>query len=359
MGRCGKMNSLKKSCLLIVSISLIIFIVGCSPKEQVSLVAEVDLSSETKQVEAFGVVKAEETKDIIIDFPATVVDILVEEGQQLGYKEPIMTLDLSLYESEVWDMKNQLNIANLQYQSINKGLEAISLENGQVDKNKLANDLEYTKGLLGQTTEDYASMEVLYEAGAISKEELNQAKRALSEVQINMNNIEYQLESIEENLKQNNIKKTAEKDRLNIQTASINQIKKDLSNLEDRLHKPYIVDSQLVSEFENAVVYHITYGVGNIVNTTEKAFSISNLDTLIIESNVVEEFIGDVELGATVKIVPIAHRTREYEGRVIYISQMAFENNNETLVPIKISIDNMDGFLMPNYNVDIFIDAEI
>lgn len=89
-----------------------------------------------------------------------------------------------------------------------------------------------------------------------------------------------------------------------------------------------------------------------------KAFTIVNLDSLLIEANVVEEFIRDVDLGSRVKIVPIADRTKEYTGKVIFISQIAFNNNGETVIPVRISIDNLDSFLLPNYNVDVFIDVK-
>jgi len=353
------MISLKKLNLVILCICLAIFTASCSPKEEVSAVDEVDLSSESKVVEAFGFVKAEESKDVIVDFPAIVLDVLVEEGQHVGHREPIMTLDLSEYQSQISNKKNELDIANLEYQRINKSLQGISLENSDIEKNKLTNDLEYSKKAFEQATEDHESMVKLYEVGAISKEELNQYTRNLDEAQNRLANIEYELQSIDKKLKQNNIKQATEKDQLSIQGTRIKQIKDDLFVLEAKINKTYIVDNQIISEFENAAIHDITYGSGYIVDTTQKAFSISNLDILIVEANVVEEFIGDVVVGATVKIVPIADRAREYEGKVVYISQMAFKNNNETVVPVRISIDNMDKLIMPNYNVDVYIEVPV
>jgi hypothetical protein len=54
-----------------------------------------------------------------------------------------------------------------------------------------------------------------------------------------------------------------------------------------------------------------------------------NPDTLVIKANVAEEFIKDVKQGAKVEIIPV-----------------------------EISIDNKDSFLLPNFNVDIKIYME-
>lgn len=347
------MNSFRKAIIPILYICMALLAVSCSPKEEVSSVEEVDISSETKVVEAFGIVKVEETKHVTIDFPALVLDVYVKEGQHLDENQSIMTLDLSEFQTQISDKKNELNIANLEYQRISKTLQGTSLENNQIDKNKLSNDLEYSKKLFEQAAKDYTAMEMLYATGAVSKEEINQSKINLDKTQINMKNIEYELQSIE-----NNITYSTDRDQLDIQKNRIEQIKNNISLLESKLTKPYIVDNKIVSEFKNAAIHEIAYGSGHMVDITQRAFSISNLDSLIIEANVVEEFINDVKMGETVRIVPIADRTREYTGKVIYVSQMAFKDNGETIVPIRISIDNMDEFLMPNYNVDVYIDVE-
>ncbi|MCC5910869.1 MAG: efflux RND transporter periplasmic adaptor subunit [Clostridiaceae bacterium] len=112
----------------------------------------------------------------------------------------------------------------------------------------------------------------------------------------------------------------------------------------------------MISSFEKAVILNITYTTGNITVPTQKSFTIVDLNSLIVEANVVEEFISDVKIGAFVRIVPVADRTKTYEGEVISISKMAFQKNGETVIPVSISINNINDFLIPNYNVDVFIE---
>lgn len=128
--------------------------------------------------------------------------------------------------------------------------------------------------------------------------------------------------------------------------------------MKNKLNKQHIKDNQIICDLEKAVIYDIQYIDGDIIDPTLKAFSIASLNDLIVEANVVEDFIKDVQIGAIVRISPIADRGREYEGKVTYISNMAFEQNGETVVPVRISVENIDHFLIPNYNVDVFIDIK-
>ena len=82
------------------------------------------------------------------------------------------------------------------------------------------------------------------------------------------------------------------------------------------------------------------------------------LNSLLVESNVPEEFIKDVKIGSMVTIIPQADKSKEYSGKVTYISNNAEDKNGETTVLVEISIDNNDGFLMPNFNVNLEIKIE-
>ena len=356
------MLKFKKLSAIILIIGLSILMVSCNGDEETSLVEEVDLSGEMKEIEAFGIVKAVESKDVIIDFPAKVLDVIAIEGQHLGLNDPILTLDLSDYNDLVNDANNQLNIANLEYQRANASLKGLSIQDINIELEKLNNDLELAKNVYEKALEDHNSNEVLYNLGAISKENFQKSKLALDEAQniVEANEYQQQLttENYQQELNQLSTKQSTEGYQVSIQNERIKQIESNLKSLENKINKPYIIDKQIVSEFENAAIYDIFYNPGNIVDATVKAFTIVNLDSLIIEADVVEEFIRDVKVGSSVRIVPIADRAKEYSGKVLYISQMAFTNNNETEIPIRISIDNIDSFLLPNYNVDVFIDLQ-
>lgn len=352
---------IKRMIQVIIAIC-IVFIAGCSAKEPPASAENVDLSQDKKVVEAFGVIKAEESMDIVIDFPAVVSEVLVSEGQPTVLNEPILTLDLLQYESQLSDQESELSIAELEYEQIIKGIGSLTLEDKENEINKLKNDLEFSEKLYLQSEQEFGSKEKLYSEGAVSQEAYNLSKLSLDESRKNAENLKYELSQATESLKrekeQLSFKKESEEAKALIQMERIQQIKNNIEVLKNKLNKPYIAENQIVCQYENAAIYDIKYAAGHITDVSTKAFSIANLDSLIIEADVVEEFVKDIQSGAKVKIVPVADRTREYEGSVKYISKMAFSNNGETIVPIKISINNIDSFLLPNYNVDVYIDVE-
>ena len=361
MEGCGSMViSFKKLAFIIILITVGFLGSSCN-NEEVPTVEEVDLTDELTEVEAFGVVKADESKDIIIDFPAKVQDVLVEEGQKVSLNEPIITLDLQDYRNLLRDKNNELSIARLEYQRANSGLKGLTVDNVDIELESLNSDMELAKKAYEKTLEDYNSNETLYSVGGISLEALQQSKLALDEAQHKIEAIEYEQQltnsRYEEELKQLNNKQGTERYQVSIQNERIKQVQNEIATLQNKVNKSFIVDGKIVSEFENGAVYDINFTPGSIVSSATKVFTIVNLNSLIIEANVVEEFIRDVKLDSSVRIVPIADRAREYTGKVINISHMAFSNNGETQIPIRISIDNLDSFLLPNYNVDIFIDV--
>lgn len=353
---------LRKLSIVLLVICFIITMSGCSKKQEVTTVEEVDLSHESKTIEAFGTVKAEESKDVVIDFESVVTDVLVKEGQHVALNEPILTLDLSKYLSQINDNKIELNIAKLEQESAIKSLQTLTMEDSGTIVNKLKNDLEYANKLCVQVEGDFKSKEILFNEGAISQDAFNQAKQELEKAKNNAANLELELKSAEksysDNVKQFQTDKETVKNNAEIQTERIKQIENNLALLENKLNKPFIIKNQVVSDYSNAAVFDIQYTDGHITDASKKAFTIVNLDSLIIEANVAEEFIKDIKIGSQVKIVPVADRTKEYTGSVVNISQMAFENKGETVVPVRIAINDLDSFLLPNYNVDVYIDTE-
>jgi HlyD family secretion protein len=144
------------------------------------------------------------------------------------------------------------------------------------------------------------------------------------------------------------------KDQKSVQAA---MLEADLKLLKSKLGKTYIKGSDIVSDINKGLIYEIGYTAGDFTSPQKKLFSILNLDKLIVEANVPEEFIKGVKTGADVTIIPTADKSRQYKGKVTYISGKAVRNNGETLVQVNISIDGLDDFLLPDYNVDVKISA--
>ena len=158
--------------------------------------------------------------------------------------------------------------------------------------------------------------------------------------------------AIEEEQYQKEEKQLAQQDK-------IIRLQNQLENLEYKLYsRNYLKEDQVVLDIPKGVVQGVNCANGDVVTKNSDdltLITIMDLNDVIIEADVPEEFIKDVNKGAQVKIIPLANDKREYHGEVTIIYNLAVEKNGETIVPIEVSINDLDQFLLPNFNVDVEI----
>ncbi len=133
-------------------------------------------------------------------------------------------------------------------------------------------------------------------------------------------------------------------------------INREIRLLREQLSRLPMENNYIMADIENALVYKVSCDPGDYIAPGEPLMVLIDLDSLIIQAEVPEEFIRDVEVGATAYITPIADPSREYTGEVKQISNMATLKGGETIVLVDIAMVDHDGFLKLNYNVDVSIE---
>lgn len=251
----------------------------------------------SNKVESSGIVTVSNIEDIVLDFQAKVTNINVKEGQKLKKGDVIMSLDLSDINSQISEKKKEIQAENLALANYEKNKEALVSGEGSIANNDntgiSSNDKDYVNGQLD------------------------------NEIQ-------------------------AEKEKISV-------LQDALNTLQGKLNKSYLVSGNIVCDIDNAVIKEISYKKGDIITPSQKVGSLLDLKSLMIEAKVDEQFIKDVQLGKAVNITPAADESRKYTGKVQSISSAAVTENGDTYVPVMISLDNNDGFLLPNFNVDLEI----
>lgn len=251
----------------------------------------------SNKVESSGIVTVSNIEDIVLDFQAKVTNINVKEGQKLKKGDVIMSLDLSDINSQISEKKKEIQAENLALANYEKNKEALVSGEGSIANNDntgiSSNDKDYVNGQLD------------------------------NEIQ-------------------------AEKEKISV-------LQDALNTLQGKLNKSYLVSGNIVCDIDNAVIKEISYKKGDIITPSQKVGSLLDLKSLMIEAKVDEQFIKDVQLGKAVDITPAADESRKYIGKVQSISSAAVTENGDTYVPVMISLDNNDGFLLPNFNVDLEI----
>lgn len=290
-----------------------------------------------QSIEAYGTVEAEGIENITLDFQAPVTKVYIKEGERVKAGQPLVSLDLS-------EMTSQMEDKQLELEAARKDM-GLNLPDAGPDMDKLKNDLKSAQEVFNRDNAELDSKQKLYAAGSISFTELDAAKKLVDSDNKSIDDAAFAIESLKNSKNTENLQKNT----------TIIELESNLKLLGDKLGKPYLKGSDIVSDVADGVVCDIGCVDGDIAGPDKKILSIMDLNSLVIVAEVPEEFIKDVKLGAKAVIVPTADKSRQYKGTVTFISGKAIVDNGETFVPVTIEIGDRDDFLLPGFNVDVNI----
>ena len=167
-------------------------------------------------------------------------------------------------------------------------------------------------------------------------------------------NIQKEIEQLENELSQKEISVDGI-DSIGVLKNKVTILEKELNGMKESLNKSYIKQGSIISNLSNGLVYEMDCYEGGVINPQLRVIRILNLDSLVVEADVPEEYIKDVKIGSVVNVKPLADESRIYKGKVVSVSSLAEVKNSETIIPIEISFEDEHGFLMPGFNVDVEI----
>jgi multidrug resistance efflux pump len=347
------MNKIKRISAIILTLIMILGVSACSKPDKQATTEAAPVQVKENSVEAFGVVKATDVHNVNISFAATVERVTVREGQKIKKGDVLMTLNIQDYMTQISAKQHEVNAIRLEIKKLQgKIIEADIFKSNDPDVKKLANDLKHAKQVYDNIIKEHADKQELYQSGAISKYELDEFMKIVENRKKDVIDLSYSLD-IAMHDKQIGNKELS--NNITIQQEKAAALDKEISAMKEKLSQTYIKGEEIISDVDNGVVFELGYIDGDIVSPAKKALSIMNLDKMIVRANVSEEFIKDVKLGQKVEIIPVADKTKKYSGAVVMIASRAEVQNGETVIPVEISIDSNEGFLMPEYNVDVEI----
>jgi multidrug efflux pump subunit AcrA (membrane-fusion protein) len=146
-------------------------------------------------------------------------------------------------------------------------------------------------------------------------------------------------------------------DEKKIQQDKIDSEQDELNSVEAGPGLSHVSGNAVVSDMDNAVVTSVA-GSSSLEQGggANSIVTLSDLNSLYIQANVSEDFINSVAVGKAVTITPTSDPNTKLTGKVTSIaSEAVLDKNGDTNIPVNISIDNNNGKLFPNYNVDVEI----
>lgn len=313
-------------------------------------------AKESKQeIKAFGVVRSDQTQNITIDFPAQVEEIHVKEGQTVKKGDVLLALNTSEYVNSIKAQEQELEALESETEGMREELlekKTFFQENSDPEIKALLIGRQNATAIYEDALSQLQDREVLFKAGALSKHDYNEFKKSVEADKKAADDINASLDVLE-NKRRNEINSLITSIEKNGHT--IEALKTEIRMMREKLNKSYLKKNAIVSENDNSIVCGIEFDKGDIINGTKKVLSLARIDQLYIEADINEEFARDLKIKSKAAVVPLADPSREYAGEISFISKNVKEKNGETIISVRITVNNQDGFLLPGFNVNATI----
>ncbi|WP_422486339.1 efflux RND transporter periplasmic adaptor subunit [Gudongella sp. DL1XJH-153] len=301
--------------LLIVMIMIAAFASGCAGGNEDEAEVESFTSVQTKAAELGtiensvtinGKVSASEEVSVMPKAMGTVTSLNVALGDQISEGDVLFTVEQKDMNLSVSQAANGVDIARKSVDQAANGLNSAKI-NYELNKEKIQNaqlNLERTR--------------ILYEEGAVSKSQLEQAE--LSASQLNLDALQSQ----------------------------VNQAQISYQQAQEQLQQAQISYQQAQSGLSNTVVLSPMTGIvstlnvkeGQIAASGQPAATITNTDTVYVRINVVENIVNRLEEGQEVEIAVPAAFEGYVDSVIDYVSQTADPMNK--LYEVRIYVNNAE-----------------
>jgi HlyD family secretion protein len=285
-----------------------------------------------RAVLSYGVVKPKIVQNIVVDFPARIAAVHVQNGQRVTAGEVLVSLDLEEFEAQIRKKEQELKDARNDLQRERAALRQLEADRGEAE------------AVLDQSRRKLRDRERLFEQGAVSEYELDQFRETVRTDQKELLKITLAWRAGTQGIA-----------NLEVKQDKIAGLEQELQAMQNKLRLSCVKDGKIVAPFSNGVVADLNYSPGDRTYDDQdqpKILSVLDLNSLYVEVPVPENMIKYVNKGAEVELALISDPRKKYRGTVSGISEMAVTRNGETLFPVEVRVLNRDGSLLPNLNVD-------
>ncbi len=375
--------------LVILVIAMAIFIKDKRNIEAMRSAEILNIVNQPAEMETWGEVMYSRIESINIDFPSTVTDVQVKEGERVALGQTLVIIDTTEYNGNIEKLNKQLIANQLALDSAPQDISALQADITQMKNEITRKNEEYNKDTgadikllqnsknlalkeLDKAKIDYENYQQLYAEGAVSNtifeqyaSILDQCQKAVDDVDANIQKTkialkdELSLLNISLKSKQIQLDQLQQGNNTNVamQQSGVSSTQIDLDIMMGKLKKEYIKDNQIVSNVKNGIVKNITVNNGNhlgVQGMPTEVLQIIDADSITVSCEVYEEFIGSVKVGDKVKIVPASYPDTSLEGTVTHIPDMAVEKDGRRIVRVIVKPDDANNILKPGFTADVY-----
>ena len=179
--------------------------------------AEIGKDSISSFITASGIVEEVESFDIYVDNPTKVNKLLVKKYQNVSKDQQLMELDIETLENELDKLKINKKVQELSKNSPTIDAEIKRAESGVKSAEKALSDYE----------ENYEKSKKLFEAQAISKNDLDMAEKAVTDAKTALDNAKVAYDAA---VKNRNVDRDVKEENLNATILGIAELEKRIKN---------------------------------------------------------------------------------------------------------------------------------
>lgn len=375
--------------LIILIIAMTVFVQRKRSIEDMRAADTMAALNRADEIEAWGEVMYSRIENISIDFPSTVTDVQVKEGERITLNQPLVIIDLTEYNGSIEKLNKQMIANRLALDSAPQDISALQADISRMqneiarktdeynndtaaDIKLLKNSMELALKELEDAKIDFQNYQSLYDEGAVSKTILNQYETVLDQRQKAVDDLDAsihktktalkdELNMLDISLKSKQIQLSQLRDgnstNIAMQESSVSSTEVDLNIMRGKLEKDYIKDNQIVSNVKNGIVKNIAVINGSrlgVQGVPTSILQIIDADSITVSAEVYEEFIGSVQVGDTVKIVPASSTDISLQGTVTHIPDLAVEKDGRRVVRVIINPDDPNNILKPGFTADVY-----
>ncbi|HEX2985377.1 MAG TPA: efflux RND transporter periplasmic adaptor subunit [Caproiciproducens sp.] len=365
-----------KKYIALLLAALLLFCVGCSNgKDSKQAIASVQNTGNKNNIVVWGEVKYNDEYQINIDFPSTVENILVREGDSVTKGSTLLTLSSQDYKKNISKLKSQLDSARAAVGNVDQGAlkaeidtlkDQISTKTAELnegtnpDLKMLQTSLTQTDKDIGTAKSDLQKYQKLFSSGAISQSDLDKYSDVLDQRVNARSDIEEKIaktkKALQDELDTLNTNLKYKEVMLNQQKDSVQATAADLDVMDGKAQKAYLSGNNIISNLNHGIVRDISVVKGSVLATQyapQKVIDLIDADSIYVSAEVPEEFIEQISQNSKVIIIPIANKSLKMEGHVIRIASEAIEKDGDRIVKVQVKPDDKDGILKPGYTADI------
>ncbi|MHB1391659.1 MAG: efflux RND transporter periplasmic adaptor subunit [Clostridia bacterium] len=296
-----------------------------------------------------GNIEANNKEEIALPTEQKILEIYSEEGQEVKEGDAILKIDTTDFEHQLKKLVLDLKLAEV-------NLESLINSKSKLDKKTLESSVKTAEINLYISQEEYDDanrkynqQKVLYEIGAVSKEEYEAARKMLNDSDNQLELSIIKLENAKDSLSNFSINNG---EQIISQQNQVERLEVDISSTKDKLDKS-VVKSSITGRVVQLDVKKNQYPT--MENNIVKIYDLSQYKVKLEVSQYDSVNISNGQ-NAVIRVKGI---DSEYKGTVTSIGEAAIRSNEglnkEAKVEVEVTLDNPDNRIKVGFEADIEI----